>query len=108
MNKSEKAICICLIVIGVMILNLSLNLSSSVSDLTNKIEDTSVATDKSSLVKFESIEEASSYLGIHKESLNKLLLDKNSKIPYLKIKGKYIFYRDALDEWIKNLSFVIE
>lgn len=44
--------------------------------------------------------EMAEYLGIHAASLRKLMLD--GKIPGTRLGGKYIFFKDQVDAWLKD------
>lgn len=44
--------------------------------------------------------EAANYLGISRNTLDKLIETKG--LPVKKIDGRYIFQRRALDDWLKN------
>lgn len=42
------------------------------------------------------------YLNISEDDLNKLVANPDTKIPYLKISGKYVFNKKALDQWLET------
>ncbi|GFP76689.1 hypothetical protein [Clostridium fungisolvens] len=42
------------------------------------------------------------YLNISEDDLNKLVANSDTKIPYLKVNGKYIFNKNALDKWLET------
>ncbi|GFZ30451.1 hypothetical protein CSC2_09770 [Clostridium zeae] len=42
------------------------------------------------------------YLNMSEDDLNKLVASPDAKIPFLKVNGKYIFYKNALDKWLET------
>lgn len=42
------------------------------------------------------------YLNISEDDLNKLVANPDTKIPYIKINGKYVFNKNALDKWLET------
>ncbi len=49
--------------------------------------------------------EASVYLGISEERLMQIMNNEESKIPYVKVGGDFIFSKNALDKWIEDSNF---
>ncbi|GKU24011.1 helix-turn-helix domain-containing protein [Clostridium folliculivorans] len=42
------------------------------------------------------------YLNISEDDLNKIVASPDTKIPYIKISGKYVFNKKALDKWLET------
>lgn len=55
-----------------------------------------------------SLDDASTYLGIAENKLIKLVDDKGSGIPYIKIGSDYIFNRNALDKWLETAKIEMQ
>lgn len=51
------------------------------------------------------LSDAAKYLGISEDMLIKVVYNKDSKIPYIKIDGYLIFNKNALDKWISESGF---
>ena len=49
--------------------------------------------------------DASVYLGISEERLMQIMNNEESKIPYVKVGGDFIFSKSALDRWIQESNF---
>lgn len=48
--------------------------------------------------------EAAEYLGLSRKELTYLIEEEKVNIPYIKIGRKYVFYKNSLDDWLKNLG----
>lgn len=106
----------------ILILNLGYQLSENLNDISFKLSDISNSINSLSIVhnddsdynsnndtpeKFD-MTFASSYLNIEYDELVKLVEDKNSNIPFIRIGNDYIFYKDALDNWLKVAKVEID
>ena len=49
--------------------------------------------------------EAAEYLRISETTLINIVLNKESKIPHMKIDKDYIFNKEALDKWVQESGF---
>ncbi len=106
----------------ILILNLGYQLSENLNDISFKLSDISNSINSLSIVhnddsdynsnndtpeKFD-MAFASSYLNVEYDELVKLVEDKNSNIPFIRIGDDYIFYKDALDNWLKVAKVEID
>jgi len=48
--------------------------------------------------------EAAKYLGFSFSELKSLIEEEKINIPYIKVDRTYIFYKDSLDQWLKNIE----
>lgn len=55
-----------------------------------------------------SLDEAAVYLGITQDKLIKLVDNKGSGIPYVKIENSYIFNKNALAKWLETAKVEME
>lgn len=94
-------VCVCLSAIFGGIDDSFYQLSNSISDLanTNNNPNDCISMD---------IGEASAYLNIPKDDLQRLVDNNSTDIPYIKIGDKIIFYRHALYKWIESTQVNIE
>jgi len=62
-------------------------------------QSANVAVETDDILDFDG---AAAYLKIDKTDLGKIIANRSSEIKYVRIKGKYIFSKVALNEWLKN------
>jgi excisionase family DNA binding protein len=98
------------VIIGISMWNLSATVSASLNNISQSISDVSykIDDDPNQLIVYKSLGEAAHYLNIPKDDLQKIIDDKSSNIPYIKVGNKINFYRHALNEWIKSSTINID
>jgi hypothetical protein len=103
-NKTKKInLIIPSIIIAIAILDLGLKISSGLNNISETISYKSDLMDSTDpLQYYNGIGAAASYLGMTKAELKLIIENENSNIPYIKVGDKIIFYKDALDEWLKT------
>ena len=84
--------------------NNGMNIGSGISQGANIINPTNI-NENSNEKSIFSAEEASVYLGIAEERLMQIINNEESKIPYVKVGGDFIFSKNALDKWIQESNF---
>lgn len=82
--------------------NISSGLSQGANTINGAINNTVVSNDYDKEKKNMNFQEASDYLRISESELMTLVNDKELRIPHLKIEGRYIFNKEALDKWISE------
>ena len=103
-NKYLRIICICFILGLILLLNMNLRLSNSLDELSGKIEELSIADNQSNLIKYNSLEEVADYLDLDLNTIKEIVENKDLNMPYIKLGDDYIFYKLAIDDWIKNVN----
>ena len=106
--KYLRIICICLVLGLLLLLDMNLRLSNNLDKLSVKIEELSDEDNVDNLIKYNSLEDVSSYLGIGLDKVKEMVKDKKVNMPYIKIGDDYIFYKSAIDNWIKDLNIQVD
>lgn len=107
------AIIISAVIVGNGIRNNGDYVSTGLSNLSNGVTNlgNNANTNTESLVYTRSTYDfptASAYLGISESQLTSLISSKDSRIPYIKIGGTYLFSKHALDKWLETARVEIK
>ncbi|WP_366923116.1 hypothetical protein MFMK1_003608 [Metallumcola ferriviriculae] len=78
-----------------------MGLQEVASEIKNLRKDLSKAESEDSYMYLKG---AADYLGLPQNGLELLLQQGKIDIPYIEQDGIYIFYKEALDEWMRNLK----
>lgn len=87
--------------VGTGIVNIGSVLSNASNNLTVHYQDKAMSRDNYNL------DDAAAYLGITRDKLVKLVDNKDSGIPYVKIENNYIFNKKALEKWLETARIEI-
>lgn len=101
---------ICIIDAGLKISNGLNNISDALYNVSGGLYGMSEPYENNYSDSLESynLAQAATYLGISEENLMKIIEDKNSNIPYIKVGYIVTLHKHALDEWSKTATINID
>ena len=94
--ENNKLLPLSIIILAISIAFSAVWIGQSLKGVTNK--NLSVTSQQNDIL---GLEEAAKYLNISKVELLSLTEGKGSNINFVKINGKYIFSKKALDKWVQ-------
>ncbi|MBM7615705.1 helix-turn-helix domain-containing protein [Alkaliphilus hydrothermalis] len=97
--EKNKFLTVAIVLLAFSIIFGSIYIGDSIRQVAN--QSANVSSDTDDILDFDG---AAEYLNISKSDLAKIISTRSSTsgIKYVKVKGKYIFSKVALNEWLKN------